>query len=98
MWAINGSAAGLSQYLLPTFNRPISADHMQLSNSEVQVVALNYRPGLVARRNKYRKKLSYLCMFVQPMGIWSSGMILALGARGPEFEPRNPPFKIILAG
>ena len=27
----------------------------------------------------------------QNMGIWSSGMILTLGTRGPEFNSRNAP-------
>ena len=27
----------------------------------------------------------------QQVGIWSSGMILASGARGPEFDSRNAP-------
>nr|PNR52822.1 hypothetical protein PHYPA_009197 [Physcomitrium patens] len=33
-------------------------------------------------------KLYYLC---HSMGTWSSGMILALGARGREFDSRSAP-------
>jgi hypothetical protein len=31
------------------------------------------------------------CHFSTKMGVWSSGMILASGARGREFDSRNTP-------
>ena len=33
-----------------------------------------------------------------PLGVWSSGMILASGARGRGFDSRNSPFDLVLLG
>lgn len=38
-----------------------------------------------------RKPKSYISS-----GVWSSGMILALGARGREFDSRNTPINLSL--
>ncbi len=50
-------------------------------------------PGLGTELRRFELAEPAQNAVVNMLGIWSSGMILALGARGPGFNPRNPPWR-----